>query len=127
MSLTEPGRVPGHEFAATSRPRRALAAVLTRTRLWSVLPGRAQGAVCGCPTCRGPAVKLTRADLALNVAGVLLNVLFLGSAAVLITAVVEGSEPLAWDALVGFAAWLVLTLVHDWLLGRTEPQSAGES
>jgi hypothetical protein len=46
-------RVPGHEAAPTTRVRRAAHRALTVTGMWWLLLGRIQGAVCGCPRCRG--------------------------------------------------------------------------
>jgi hypothetical protein len=54
MPLTSTSRyVPGHDDTAASRPRRALITALAAVRVWQLLPGRVQGAICNCAIDRG--------------------------------------------------------------------------
>jgi hypothetical protein len=45
--------VPEHEAQPAGRVRAAIGALLEWLGLWRWLPGRIQGALCGCPVCRG--------------------------------------------------------------------------
>jgi hypothetical protein len=45
--------VSGHEAAPSTRGRKLAHRALTVTGVWWLLPGRAQGAVCGCTLCFG--------------------------------------------------------------------------
>ena len=45
--------VPEHQAQPAGRVRTTIGALLARLGLWQWLPGRIQGALCGCPICRG--------------------------------------------------------------------------